>query len=175
MKNVNKVRILVLSTIVFCLAFLNIYFTDIPNFSPIAATALFAGFFISNKKLAFLIPLAAIIVSDFFIGFHSMIWAVYLSFLLVVLLGVTMKKRTFFSVLSRSLIGSLLFFIITNFAVWTNGWYTYTFQGLIECYYMAIPFFKNTIAGDLCFNAVLFSLFSFAEYKMPVLRLTKSK
>ena len=85
------------------------------------------------------------------------------------------KKRTFFSVFNRSLIGSLLFFIITNFAVWINGGYSYTFSGLFDCYYMAIPFFKNTIAGDLCFNALLFSLFSFAEHKIQALRLAKSK
>jgi hypothetical protein len=165
----------VLSGIVLCLAFLNIYFSEIPNFSPIAATALFAGFFISNKKLAILIPLGAIFISDLFIGFHSMIWAVYLSFILVVLLGISMKKRTFSAVLGRSLAGSLLFFILTNFAVFINGGYTYSIAGFIECYYMAIPFFKNTLAGDLCFNAVLFSAFSFAEYKIPALQLVKSK
>ena len=91
MKSVNKVRLIVLTAIVFCLAFLNIYFSEIPNFSPIAATALFAGAFMKNRKLAFIIPITAIIVSDIFIGFHSMIWAVYLSFFLVVFLGTNMK------------------------------------------------------------------------------------
>ncbi len=175
MKESNKIRLMVLSSIVLCLAFLNIFFAEIPNFSPIAATALFAGYFISDKKLAFIIPLGAIIISDFFIGFHSMIWSVYLSFILVVFLGVTMKKRSVLNVLGRSLLGSILFFVLTNFAVFMQGGYTHSFAGLAECYFMAIPFFKNTLAGDLLFNAALFSLFSFAELKFPSLQVAKSK
>ena len=175
MKESNKIRLMVLSSIVLCLAFLNIFFAEIPNFSPIAATALFAGYFISDKKLAFIIPLGAIIISDFFIGFHSMIWSVYLSFILVVFLGATMKKRSILNVLGRSLLGSILFFVLTNFAVFMQGGYTHSFTGLAECYFMAIPFFKNTLAGDLLFNAALFSLFSFAELKFPSLQVAKSK
>ena len=75
MKESNKIRLIVLSSIVLCLAFLNIFFAEIPNFSPIAATALFAGYFISDKKLAFIIPLGAIIISDFFISSFS--WSNY--------------------------------------------------------------------------------------------------
>jgi len=135
MKSVNKVRVIVLTAIVFCLAFLNIYFTEIPNFSPIAATALFAGAFMKNRKLAFIIPISAIIISDIFIGFHSMIWAVYLSFFLVVILGISMKKLNFGNVLGLSILGSILFFLITNFAVWAQGsFYSPSFSGLIECY-----------------------------------------
>ena len=171
MKSVNKVRLIVLTAIVFCLAFLNIYFSEIPNFSPIAATALFAGAFMKNRKLAFIIPITAIIVSDFFIGFHSMIWAVYLSFFLVVFLGTNMKKLNFGNVLGFSILGSFLFFLLTNFAVWfQGGFYPNSLTGLMECYYMGIPFFKNTLVGDLCFNAILFSSFSFAESKIPSLK-----
>ena len=164
-----------LTAIVFCLAFLNIYFSEIPNFSPIAATALFAGAFIKNRKLAFIIPISAIIISDIFIGFHTMIWAVYLSFFLVVFLGMKLKKVSLVSVLGFSMLGSLLFFLLTNFAVWAQGsFYPNSFSGLMECYYMGIPFFKNTIIGDLCFNAVLFASFSFAEAKIPSLKFASS-
>ena len=175
MKSVNKVRVIVLTAIVFCLAFLNIYFTEIPNFSPIAATALFAGAFMKNRKLAFIIPISAIIISDIFIGFHSMIWAVYLSFFLVVILGISMKKLNVGNVLGLSILGSILFFLITNFAVWAQGsFYSPSFSGLIECYYMGIPFFKNTLIGDICFIAVLFFSFSFAESKIPSLKFVSS-
>ena len=175
MKSLNKVRLIVLTAIIFCLALLNIYFHEIPNFSPIAATALFAGAFIKDRKLAFAIPIAAIIISDIFIGFHSMIWAVYLSFFLIVLLGLNMKKVNTRNVLGFSILGSLLFFLITNFAVWAQGsFYPSSFSGLMECYYMGIPFFKNTIIGDVCFNAILFSAFSFAESRIPSLKLVSS-
>ena len=175
MKSLNKVRLIVLTTIVFCLAFLNIYFSEIPNFSPIAATALFAGAFIKNRKLAFVIPISAIIISDIFIGFHATIWAVYLSFFLVVLLGMNMKKINLGNVLGFSILGSLLFFLVTNFAVWAQGsFYPSSFSGLMECYYMGIPFFKNTIIGDVCFNAILFASFSFAEARIPSLKFSSS-
>ena len=86
-----------------------------------------------------------------------------------------MKKRSVLNVLGRSLLGSILFFVLTNFAVFMQGGYTHSFAGLAECYFMAIPFFKNTLAGDLLFNAALFSLFSFAELKFPSLQVAKSK
>ncbi len=128
-----------------------------------------------NRKLAFIIPISAIIISDIFIGFHSMIWAVYLSFFLVVVLGISMKKLNVGNVLGLSILGSILFFLITNFAVWAQGsFYPSSFSGLIECYYMGIPFFKNTLIGDICFNAVLFSSFSFAESKIPSLKFVSS-
>lgn len=175
MKKINKVRLIVLSALIFGLAFLNIFFKDIPNFSPIAAIALFSGTFFSNKKLAFLIPIAAIFISDLFVGLHSLMWAVYLSFALVVVLGTTIKRVAPLKVVGLSLLGSCLFFVITNFAVWAQGsFYPSSFGGLMECYYMAWPFFKNTLIGDLSFNVVLFTAFSFAEHRIPALRLFSS-
>ena len=175
MKRINNVRLVVLSALIFGLAFLNIFFKDIPNFSPIAAIALFSGTFFSNKKLAFLIPIAAIFISDLFVGLHSLMWAVYLSFALVVVLGTTIKRVAPLKVVGLSLLGSCLFFVITNFAVWAQGsFYPSSFGGLMECYYMGLPFFKNTLIGDLSFNVVLFTAFSFAEHRIPALRLVSS-
>ena len=67
------------------------------------------------------------------------------------------------------MLSSILFFIVTNFGVWLTGggwFYPKTWQGLIECYTLAIPFFRNTVAGDLVYTAVLFGLFEFAEYTL---------
>ena len=73
-------------------SFSNVFLANIPNFSPIASVALFSGFYLSNKKVAIIIPIACMLISDYFIGFHSLMWAVYLSFSAIVMLGFFMKK-----------------------------------------------------------------------------------
>ncbi len=142
-----------------------------PNFTPIAAMALFGGAYFSNKKLAFIIPLTAMFISDLIIGFHSTMWAVYLSFAIVVLIGFSLRKskkisNIFLAVLSSS----VLFFVVTNFAVWTTGtMYPMNIAGLGECYVAAIPFFSYSILGDLFYAGIFFGAFEFAKLKFPVL------
>ena len=92
----------------------NIIFANIPNFSPIASVALFSGFYFSNKKIALIIPVACMFISDYFIGFHSYMWAVYLSFILIAILGVYMKKAEPKNINVNDLLYSILFFLITN-------------------------------------------------------------
>ena len=134
-----------------------------PNFSPIMAVALFSGFIFANKKIALLIPIAAMFITDIVIGLHSTMLGVYLSFGLITLLGMRMKDARFKSVLSGSLLGAGLFFALTNFAVWCAGWYGYTFDGLVTCYTMAIPFFRSTIASSVLYSGLLFGCFYFSE------------
>jgi hypothetical protein len=125
-----------------------------PNFTPIAAIALFGGIYLS-KKVALILPIAAMVVSDIFIGSYEpkLMVVVYGSFLLCVLLGFWLKKhKKWYIILGGSVSGSLIFFLTTNFAVWNfTPWYAKTFSGLVQCYLMALPFFKNTILGDLFF------------------------
>ncbi len=129
------------------------------NFAPIGAMAIFGGVYL-NKKQAFALPILAMIVSDLFLGFGSIPVriSVYASFLLAVGVGFWIKKRkNFKNVVFASLFSSLLFFLITNFAVWAfGGMYSRSFQGLAECYFLAIPFFRNTILGDLTYSGVFF-------------------
>jgi hypothetical protein len=143
-----------------------------PNFTPIAAMALFGGAYISDKRLAFGLPLAALLLSDAMLGFyHGMIW-VYGSFALIVCLGLQLQsRRRLLPIAATALAGSVLFFALTNFGVWiSDGLYPRTLEGLAACYVAAIPFFQNTIAGDLVYTALLFGGFAFAEKKFPVLR-----
>lgn len=129
------------------------------NFTPIAAVAIFGGTYL-GKKQAIIIPLLAMIVSDLFIGFDSglMRLTVYGCFLISVFIGFWLKKhRTFGNIALGSLASSLMFFFITNFAVWAfSGMYTHTFFGLTQCYFLAIPFFRNTLLGDLFYTGVFF-------------------
>ena len=128
------------------------------NVAPIGAIALFGGLYL-NKRMAFVLPVAAMLVSDLFIGFYN--WktmaAVYISFLAMVGIGLVVKRHKKFStIVGGTLLGSLLFFLITNAAVWAFGTlYPYTIEGLLSSYAMAIPFFKNSLMGDLFYTGVL--------------------
>jgi hypothetical protein len=134
-----------------------------PNFSPIMAVALFSGVLFANRKLAMLIPITAMFISDLFLGLHSTMIAVYASFGIITLLGMRMKEVSVKAVLGNSVLSAVIFFIITNFAVWVTGWYGYTFAGLVVCYEMAIPFFRATLASSLLYSGLLFGGFYFAE------------
>lgn len=142
-----------------------------PNFTPVAAMALFGGATLNNKRLAYLLPLVAMFISDFIIGFHSTMWAVYVSFLLTVFIGTKISNNIKpLSVITASVASSALFFIITNFAVWLgSSFYPQNLSGLIECYIAAIPFFNNSILGDLFYNGILFTVFTFASQRFPQL------
>ena len=118
-----------------------------PNFAPIAAIALFGGAYYSKKSFAYLIPISAMFLTDLILGFHSTMWAVYLSFVLIVALGMIMiKKKNVKNVILASVVSSVLFFVLTNFAVWLSGiMYPLNIAGLGACFTAAIPFFQNTL------------------------------
>lgn len=138
------------------------FLPHIPNFAPIAALALFGGVYFS-KKYALIIPIAAMLIADIFIGFYNpyIMASVYGSFILIGLIGLWLKNhKTLPNVVGASLSGSIIFFLITNFAVWAvpKSFYPHTLQGLLNCYVMALPFFRNTIAGDLFYVGSFFGI-----------------
>lgn len=130
------------------------------NFAPIAAIAIFGGA-VLPRRIAVWVPLGAMVASDVFIGFYSMMpvtWACY------VLIALASSHWLRWPSLARgaalTLASSLFFFVVTNFAVWlTSGMYTHTWAGLAHCYVMALPFFRNTAASDLVYTAALFGVF----------------
>jgi len=141
-----------------------------PNFTPIGAMALFGGATLADRRLAFLLPLASLFLSDLFLGLHVLIPVVYGSFALNVLLGGWLRsRRTVLNTAAVTLLGSVQFFVVTNFACWLL-WYPHTWQGLVTCYIAAIPFFQNTLAGDAVFATALFGTLALAERCFPVLR-----
>lgn len=170
MLNYFPTRTLVLITIITALALLRLL-PHPPNFTPIAAMALFGGAFFSNKKMAFIAPFAAMLISDLIIGFHGMMVAVYISFGICVLIGQRLKNKTNpLTIASSALLCSVLFFVFTNFAVWMEGTnYTFDLVGLITCYIAAIPFFHYTLIGDLLFTGILFGGFIYAQQRYPIL------
>lgn len=135
-------------------------FPHLPNVTPITAMALFSGVYFSEKKYAFIVPLFAMLLSDLFLGFSAISIFVYLAFILAAFIGIKSKKISFTSVLASS----ISFFIITNFGVWLIG-YPKTLNGLLECYTLAIPFFRNSLIGDFLFSALLYFSFEFVSKK----------
>lgn len=137
------------------------------NFVPVVAIALIGGMYF-DKRFAFVIPLAAMFVSDCIIGFHATIPFVYGSMLLSTVIGLWLqshKKLGF--VVGGTLVSSIIFFVVTNFGVWLTGggwFYPKTFDGLLECYTMAIPFFRNSLAGDIVYTAAFIGIFEAVEY-----------
>lgn len=136
------------------------------NFAPIAAMALFGGVYL-GKKQAFIIPFAAMIISDVFIGFDSvpMRIAVYGSFLISVLIGLWLKNhKNAKNIILGTLLSSAIFFSVTNFAVWEFGsMYPKSLAGIFECFTLAIPFFRNTILGDMFYSGAFFGGYEFVR------------
>jgi len=132
------------------------------NFTPIAAIALFSGVYL-GKKYAFFAPILAMFLSDIFLGFYSwkLMLTVYGSFALIGLIGLVMKKyKSLETILAGSLSGSVLFFLVTNLAIWQfTNWYPRTLSGLIQCYILALPFFRNALLGDLFYNGIFFGVY----------------
>lgn len=137
-----------------------------PNFTPILAISLFGGVYFS-KKVAFILPIAIMVISDAFIGYYELrlMMAVYGSFFLSICLGFWLKKNKKWStVLMSSVFVAIIFFLLTNLAVWVfTPWYAKTFSGIIQCYLMAIPFLKNTLFGSLFFVIVFFGTYEVIE------------
>lgn len=133
----------------------------LPNFSPILAIALFSGLFITDKRLAVIIPLAAMLISDVIIGFHSTMLAVYLCFFIMVFAGIKLsQKESLRNNLLATIGGSVFFFLVTNFYFWIfSGMYPLTFAGLFDCYTMAIPFYRNAALGDIIYFVALYSIY----------------
>ena len=135
-----------------------------PNVAPITAIALFGGSRFNDKKMAFLLPMLCMFISDIFLGFSVITPFVYLSFMMISYIGINSKKISNGTILGSS----TLFFLLTNFGVWMLG-YPFTLAGLVSCYTMALPFFVNTIIGDLFFTHALSYSFSTIKKKLPQL------
>lgn len=134
-----------------------------PNVAPITAVALFAGTFFNKKHWAILMPLVAMTFTDLFLGFSMITPVVYLSFIAITVIGMVFKKMNFGTVI----LSSLVFFVLTNLGVWAL-YYPLTPEGLITCFTLAIPFFINSILGDLFFSVSLLFGYRFAAQRLQL-------
>lgn len=143
-----------------------------PNFSPVEAMALFGGAYFAQRWLGVAVPLLAMLLADFFLGFHSGMPVVYGAIALISLLGFALRgKVTVLRVASFGLMGATLFFVVTNFAVWAgSGMYPMTANGLLACYVAGIPFFHWQLAGVATYSVILFGGFALLRSNLPALK-----
>jgi Family of unknown function (DUF6580) len=156
--SLNKRQLVIISFIVMAVLFRLL--PHMPNVTPITAMALFSGVYLTNRKHAFIIPLLAMFLSDLILGFSGITLFVYAAFILVSYIGFSSKKISIITIL----LSSISFFIITNFGAWLIM-YPKSVNGLIECYTLALPFFRNSIIGDFFFAGVMYYGFEFVENK----------
>jgi hypothetical protein len=153
-----------------------------PNVTAVAAIALFGGARLSNKLTAFLIPLAALFLTDLILGFHSTMLPVYLAFMIAVALGISISKQRNFGLIGLTAAGStVIFFLITNFGAWlATPWYPNDMSGLIMAYTAGLAFFHdgamgispfvNSLLGDLSYTMALFGVYALAQKRVPALQ-----
>ena len=148
---------------------------DIPNFSPTASIAVFAGFYFSRRRLAVAVPLAVMLFSNFWLDAYTTwgeLLVVYGAFLFPVYLsrGLCRRRDGRFRLSPAGMATccvapSIVFFVTTNFAVWLfNGIYAPTVAGLVTCLVHALPFYQYTLAGDLLFTPALIGGYYLLRY-----------
>jgi hypothetical protein len=139
-----------------------------PNATPLTAIALFGGAYLS-RRWSLLLPLLIVVISDAFIGWHATMPFSWAAFTLTVLLAWRIHERPSAARVAGSAIaGSALFFLVTNFGVWVaGGLYPPTGAGLRQCFIAAIPFFRNSLIGDLIYAAAIFGGYALASRAAP--------
>lgn len=189
MTNKISLRISVIAALIFVVA-LSRLIPVMHNFSPLGALGLFGAAFFKRKSLAFIIPIAAIWISDVLVNnilyasyypsftwFYDGFYWQYGSYLVIVLMALFLFKKVN---TSRVVIGALaataLFFLISNFGAWVSSpLYPKTLSGLMTSYAAGIPFIKGTLFGNLVYSGILFGSFVLLQKKFPVLRFTKQE
>ena len=135
-----------------------------PNFTSLLALSFYIPALIGKRYIPALI--ISFIITDFFIGFHGLALFTWGS-VLVISLGSKFFTSSIFNRVSGALLGACLFYIITNFGVWSLGSYGYTFEGVIMCYTLALPFFGYTLISTFIFSGVIEGIYKFKFYNNP--------
>lgn len=172
MKNIFTPRFIFVTIAIFIAAISRV-FPHIPNFTPVAAIALFGAVNFSDKRFAFIVPLLAMFISDCILelttgwGFHKTLVFVYAGFILTSCIGlIASKKPSFLNITAASILSSVIFFVLTNFGTWASG---ESFFGLGTTFAMGVPFFAPTLLGDLFYNGILFGAFFLVQRTYPAL------
>ena len=136
-----------------------------PNFTPIVAVAIMSGYFFKNINLSYIVLIISMLLVDVFIGFYKHMFFVYLSLFLITFIFFKISdKINFKNLFVFGFLGSLIFYLVSNFGVWASGVlspvtnlpYEKSLNVLISCYFLAIPFFKNTLFSTIIFSYAAF-------------------
>ena len=132
------------------------------NFTPVLAMGIFSGFYFRNFFLSSFIVIFSMFIGDLYLGFHSTMFFTYFSMIIAVTLGFFVKDLRFIEILITGVTSSVCFFFVTNFGAWlTLDMYEKSLSGLLKSYFLAIPFFHNTLLSTLLYLTVLKFIFSF--------------
>ena len=138
------------------------------NLAPVGAIALFGGA-ILPRRLGWWLPLTVMVLSDLLLGLYNGVLFTWLGFVLVGLFAMSLRGQSnWFRVPFGALASAIIFFIVSNFGVWLQGqMYAHTWAGLLQCYHMALPFFRNTFFGDFLYSWLLFGIYALAVRFVP--------
>ncbi|MCA9209625.1 MAG: hypothetical protein KDA55_14770 [Planctomycetales bacterium] len=186
MQRLNWNRIALFVALVAVGVLTRLCFRDLPNFAPVAAMALFAGYFFASRAVALCVPLLVMTISDTVIGgYDTRVMALVYGSLMMPVAWRSILRRWFRldnerlaptalaagGLLACGLASSVMFFLITNFGVWTfSEMYSHDAVGLARCYTQALPFFRNTLIGDAFFAVMLFGGYATALRWLPAAR-----
>jgi hypothetical protein len=152
-ENIMKKNIFNIFVIIFIISLSRII-PHPPNFTPILASAVMAPLLLKDRSLGILVTILSMFITDLIIGFHSYQFVIYFTLLTISL--ITPVKKNYISLLFISIAGSCWFYITTNFAVWLIwDYYPKNLNGLINCYTLALPFFKNTLISTVLFSGII--------------------
>lgn len=178
MNKQNNTLVLSAGLLIVAAAFTRV-FPHAPNFTAIGAMAIFGGSVIKDKKLAFLLPLGALLLSDVCLqlftstkGFYGTTqYFVYAAFLIITTLATLMKKRSVANIALAAIWSGVIFFVLSNLGVWASSdYYPKTLSGLSACFAAAIPFYKNEFFGNFVLNAIMgnafYSVLLFSAYSI---------
>tara|TARA_Y100000768_G_C23724166_1_gene561733 strand:- start:103 stop:582 length:480 start_codon:yes stop_codon:yes gene_type:complete len=129
-----------------------------PNFTSLLALSFYIPAVFGIKFIP--IVVLSLAFTDLIIGFHSTILFTWGSVIIIGLISNYFNKSILFRI-SGCLIGAFLFYLITNFGVWTNGFYGYSLEGLISCYILALPFFGYSLLSALIFSTIIETVYKF--------------
>jgi hypothetical protein len=179
-------ELFVFAILVFVGTTARLQFQDLPNFAPVAALALFSGYFFRSRWLAIAAPVLVMLLSDAMIGtYHPVLMVAVYTMLALPVVFRDLLRRTMdvqnksarqagmatLGLIGCGVVSSLAFFVVTNFATWiVGGLYEHTWHGLTRCFIQAIPFFRYTVAGDLAFAVALFGSYALVSNYMTVRR-----
>ncbi|MCJ8209691.1 hypothetical protein MUY27_08220 [Mucilaginibacter sp. RS28] len=178
--NIRNVVLILMIVAAAAMRLVSYKFPALSNFTPVGAIAVFGGVYFNDKWKAYLVPFAALFVSDIVINYlytsklvlwySSSIW-MYLSFFAMVFFGSLIKKVNILNVFLASVGGVVVHWLLTDIEPWLNGTlYAKNIGGYFQSLAAAIPFELNMIKGDLVFGAILFIGFELAKSKYTVLR-----
>ncbi len=166
-----KLQTLTISAIILVLAVFRLL-PHLPNVSPIAAMALFGGACFADRRMALIVPFVALFLSDLILGLHNSMIFVYAGFALTVAIGFALKSRVnITNTAFAMLVSSVLFFLLTNFGAWlTSGLYAKTAAGLMQAFVAGVPFFQNSLMGNMVYAAVIFGGYHLLKNNVALLK-----